>query len=510
MSQVLFWVLLLTGVALLGGLIAFLGDSVGRRVGRKHLRLFGLRPKTTGLVVAVASGVLVALATVGTVALLAQSTVNDALRAQEIRQELNSVKKQFATASGEYESTRADLERAKTEREQLTTNLEMERVQLRLKQQELSATTALNGRLNGKVYDLETERNKVNAQIALKTAELERLASRTNRLEQQRLDSSVRIQNLGTELSDLEAQRNNLNTNLSTLSLQRTQLTARIKDLDASKAALEARFKDATAKQVQLEASVQRLDASRKSLQSDVNQLNEVKTNLENSVARLEAQNGDLQRQLSQSESQLRDTQTQLAEATSGNILFRSGELVLQTVIEGTTPEEVRARLQGILRQVNSLALSRGAPRSKQVTVKPSNDLEPYVKGVLKTNTPDLIVIRSTRSITQTGLEFPVSVEIFSNTMLYSAGQPITSRELSLVVGDSSLSVSLENLGREAERQLREQNVPKENIATLPQEDINNALERLKGVTGTVWVAVASRQDVLPSGPVRLYISMLR
>jgi uncharacterized protein (DUF3084 family) len=210
MSQVLFWVLLLTGVALLGGLIAFLGDSVGRRVGRKHLRLFGLRPKTTGLVVAIASGVLVALATVGTVALLAQSTVNDALRAQEIRQELNTVKKQFATASGEYQSTRADLERAKTEREQLTTNLELERAQLRLKQQELTATTALNGRLNGKVYDLETERNTVNTQIALKTAELERLAGRTNRLEQQRLDSSVRIQNLGTELADLETQRNNL------------------------------------------------------------------------------------------------------------------------------------------------------------------------------------------------------------------------------------------------------------------------------------------------------------
>ena len=220
--------------------------------------------------------------------------------------------------------------------------------------------------------------------------------------------------------------------------------------------------------------------------------------------------NGALERQLSQSESQLRDTQTQLAEATSGNIIFRTGELVLQTVLEGTTAEEVKTRLQGVLRQVNGISIAKGAPRSKQVTIKPVNDLDIYVKAVLRTSTPDLIVIRSSRSVTQTGIEFPIEINVFSNATLYSAGQPIASRELSLVVGNSSLSVALENLGREAERQLREQNVPRENIATIPDSDISQAIDRLKGATGTVWVAVASRQDVLPAGPVRLYLSMLR
>ena len=269
-------------------------------------------------------------------------------------------------------------------------------------------------------------------------------------------------------------------------------------------------MKSATLKQQQLEASVQRLDASRKTLQGDVNALNEVKTNLENSVARLESQNSALEKQLSQSESQLRDAQTQLAEATSGNILFRSGELVLQTVVEGTTTDEVRTRLQGIMRQINGVAMAKGAPRTKQITIKPVNDLDIYVKAVLRSNAPDLILVRSSRSVTQTGLEFPVEVSVLSNSTLYAAGQPIASRELSLVVGNSSLGVALENLGREAERQLREQNVPRENIATVPSGDIAQMIERLKGATGTVWVAVASRQDVLPAGPVRLYLSMLR
>lgn len=524
MSQVLFWVLLLTAVAMLGGGIAYVGDSVGRRVGRKHLRLFGLRPKTTGLVVAVLSGVLVALVTVSAVALLARSTVNDALRAQEIRQELGTVKKQFSSTAAEYTQTKADLVRAKTEREALTADLERERGQLQLKQNELTATTALNGRLNQKVFDLETEQKAVNARIALKTSELTRLSAKSAGLQQQRLESSAKIRTLGAELNALEGQRNELNGNLAALNTklgalnsklevlnaQRDGLTQRITQLDNSKAALEARVKNATVKQQQLESDVVRLDASRKTLQSDVNALNEVKTNLENSVARLELQNGVLERQLSQSELQLRDTQTQLAEATSGNIIFRTGELVLQTVVEGTTTEEVKTRLQGILRQINGVSIAKGAPRSKQVTIKPVNDLDIYVKAVLRTGTPDLIVIRSSRSVTQTGIEFPIEINVFSNATLYSAGQPITSRELSLVVGNSSLGVALENLGREAERQLREQNVPRENIATVPAGDIAQAIDRLKGATGTVWVAVASRQDVLPAGPVRLYLSMLR
>ena len=97
----LFWLLLILGVALIGGLIAWLGDSVGRRVGRKHLRIFGLRPKTTGLVFAVGSGVLVALATFGTVSILARSTVDNAIKAPEMRLELEQLKRSLKSIESE-------------------------------------------------------------------------------------------------------------------------------------------------------------------------------------------------------------------------------------------------------------------------------------------------------------------------------------------------------------------------------------------------------------------------
>ena len=58
------WLLILA-VATVGGLVAFLGDRVGMRVGKKRLTLFGLRPKYTSIIIAVLSGVLTAAATLG-------------------------------------------------------------------------------------------------------------------------------------------------------------------------------------------------------------------------------------------------------------------------------------------------------------------------------------------------------------------------------------------------------------------------------------------------------------
>lgn len=44
---------------LMGGLIAFLGDKIGSKVGKKRMTLFGLRPKYTSIIVTIISGVLI-------------------------------------------------------------------------------------------------------------------------------------------------------------------------------------------------------------------------------------------------------------------------------------------------------------------------------------------------------------------------------------------------------------------------------------------------------------------
>ncbi|HEY3415679.1 MAG TPA: DUF3084 domain-containing protein [Armatimonadota bacterium] len=54
-------------IVLVSGLIAYVGDLVGRKLGRKRLTLFGLRPRYTAIVISVGVGMVIALLTISSV-----------------------------------------------------------------------------------------------------------------------------------------------------------------------------------------------------------------------------------------------------------------------------------------------------------------------------------------------------------------------------------------------------------------------------------------------------------
>jgi hypothetical protein len=53
---------LIFGIIVIAGIIAYLGDRVGHQIGRKRMTLFNLRPKYTSTIVAVGTGMMIALA----------------------------------------------------------------------------------------------------------------------------------------------------------------------------------------------------------------------------------------------------------------------------------------------------------------------------------------------------------------------------------------------------------------------------------------------------------------
>ena len=52
------------------GLIAYIGDLLGRRMGKKRLSAFGLRPKHTAILFTIVTGVLIACVSLGHLPLL--------------------------------------------------------------------------------------------------------------------------------------------------------------------------------------------------------------------------------------------------------------------------------------------------------------------------------------------------------------------------------------------------------------------------------------------------------
>ena len=97
---------LVLGITIIAGGIAYIGDRVGHQVGRKRLTLFGLRPKYTSTIVAVATGMLIALS-VTLVALVGSQQVRDAFfRLGQINARINDLQAQAIATQKELQTTR--------------------------------------------------------------------------------------------------------------------------------------------------------------------------------------------------------------------------------------------------------------------------------------------------------------------------------------------------------------------------------------------------------------------
>lgn len=123
---------------ILGGIVSYLGDLLGTYFAKRKLSLFGLRPKRTGTVISMVTGILITLATLGGAMLVSEDYKNallnyrtlreDQLRLQKVNAELTSKEKQMSLALGvageELKKVTRDLEEAEKVRQGLSDEIE--------------------------------------------------------------------------------------------------------------------------------------------------------------------------------------------------------------------------------------------------------------------------------------------------------------------------------------------------------------------------------------------------
>lgn len=91
---------------MMGGIIAFLGDKIGSKVGKKRLTLFGLRPKYTSIIVTIISGILISFMTIAALAV-----VNENVRVALFG--LSRLQEQMATLNQEIQAKNKELDEGK-------------------------------------------------------------------------------------------------------------------------------------------------------------------------------------------------------------------------------------------------------------------------------------------------------------------------------------------------------------------------------------------------------------
>ena len=185
---------------MLGGIIAYLGDRVGMRVGRKRLTLFGLRPKHTSIIITVTTGILIVAASLALLSIASEEVRTALFRMQEIQEALATTRLQYEGVVEELSRQQAELERTQAQRDAATRELAL--AEERLERISAEYAQVVND-LKEAEDNLEFTRQRV-ANLQQIGEELQR------RIE----EMQARIADMETEIARLEAEMRAANRQL--------------------------------------------------------------------------------------------------------------------------------------------------------------------------------------------------------------------------------------------------------------------------------------------------------
>ena len=97
-------------MAVVGGVIAFLADKMGSKIGKKRMSVFGLRPKHTSILLTVLSGTIIAVLTIGVMAVASQSARTALFGMDKLQQELKLLNKEKSDAAIALEEAKGKVD----------------------------------------------------------------------------------------------------------------------------------------------------------------------------------------------------------------------------------------------------------------------------------------------------------------------------------------------------------------------------------------------------------------
>jgi uncharacterized protein (DUF3084 family) len=438
-----FWALLVL-ILLLSALVAYLGDRVAKWAGKRHFRFLGLRPRQTATLVAVMTGVGIALFSYLGFLLVFREARETILEAQAVREERDRLKGEREALLRAKEAMEAEAARALSE----LNALRAERKEL-LKA--LEEAEALKGRLMAEARGLQ-------AQVAALGKEKARLEEEKARLEEEK-----------TRLAALLSEREAL------LAEKERALAERTEALKA----LEEALRKTAAEKKRLEGEKGRLEADIAILQARLEEARRERQGLEEELSALRGRLAEAQRSLAQAEERVRGLLRQ-AEALAGErgqlserLLRLSQGLYLGEVRLGA--EEGRATLERVAERRALLQGFRGAEL-----------LEGEVRG------PGLAVLEGAGYRDGRLL---VRFRFYPEKKAFAAGEVLASATFRLSTQARHQEV-LERLGEEARRRLLEAGFPPE-YATFPSpEELARGLALLQGRKGVVRLGVVAAKDL--------------
>ncbi len=351
----MFWtVLVFLSMLVVGGGIAYSGDLLGRKIGKKRIKLFGMRPKHTAIFITSLTGSFVVL--LSTLALLAVApTVREVvLRGEATIREYDRQKVAFAK---ELAVLKSNVAQAQSQTTEANRRLVAARNEVGAKQNAIQGLKKHQAQLVSDVAVLQARSQTLgnrNAKLTLANNELEK---QSDLYQHQNAGLGKQTIELARQNDRLIKQNENMRRQSAETLTKLAQMEADTVKLEAQKAALTTRNTDLTRQNEVLERVGKDLNDAN---QKDIERANAQIRLLANDIDALVKDRKELLTFLSGA----KDAFSDYLNLRVQRIAFPSGEVVARQTLEiSDNREEMKKSLHSLLQDASAMAQLKGARR---------------------------------------------------------------------------------------------------------------------------------------------------
>lgn len=142
-------------LALMGGIIALIADVLGKRIGKAHIRLFGLRPRQNARIMTVLSGMLISVLSITVVAMTSQSARIALFGMERLSKEINLLEKERDLASAALQQAKDRVQVANEQIETANRQIKAANENVASVKKEMTELQKTKNQLAGEITKLE-------------------------------------------------------------------------------------------------------------------------------------------------------------------------------------------------------------------------------------------------------------------------------------------------------------------------------------------------------------------
>lgn len=150
---------------LISGLIAFVGDWIGLKIGKKRVTIFGLRPHYTAIVITIISGMLIVIITVSILAISSNDVRTALFGMEQLKEKLSNLARQVELNNTQLSSTKEELKKKTTELQEMEEKYQALSEDIKNKTSQLEELSKIREGLIEEKDKLDKEVEELNAAI---------------------------------------------------------------------------------------------------------------------------------------------------------------------------------------------------------------------------------------------------------------------------------------------------------------------------------------------------------